>query len=184
MCMQPEPKTPNNDKKTTILGLGGSGGKIVHRIAEHTDKYNLIYVDSDERSLLESTVKTVKNTDKGQTDYFSIIEEIKNTKKLIITTGLGGEFGTFTGYIVYRIAKAENIRDIELVLTLPAKFEGETRSNKAREALELLDSDKVKYKLIKLDEMIDKLNKKMSLKDFLEVADEVVSQKIMENISS
>ena len=184
MCMNPEPRTPNKGKKVTILGLGGSGGKIVHHIAEQTDEYNLIYVDSDEKSLLESTVKTIKNTDKGQTDYFSIIKEIKNNQRLIITTGLGGKFGTFNSYIIYKMAKTENIPKIELFLTMPAKFEGKNRINKATEALNLFNSDNIRYSLIEFDKLIDKLVQKISLNDCYRIVDKIMYQEIMRVITN
>lgn len=177
MCMEPKPRTPQ--KKVTVLGLGGSGGKIVHHIAEHTDEYNLIYVDSDEKSLLESTVKTIKNTDKGQTDYFSIIKEIKNSQKLIITAGLGGECGTFRSYITYKIAEKLNIPKIELFLTMPAEFEGKNRSGKATKLLNLLDSDNIRYSLIEFDKLIDKLEQKVSLNDCYRIMDEIIYKEIM-----
>ena len=100
MCMDPKPKNPK-ENKVTVLGLGGSGGQILHHIAKQCDNYNLLYVDSDETSLLESTVKTLQNTSNGQIDFVSVMEEIRDTQKLIITTGLSGEFGTFRSYIIY-----------------------------------------------------------------------------------
>ena len=184
MCMDSKPRIPNKGKKVTILGLGGSGGNIVHHIAEQTDEYNLIYVDSDEKSLLESTVKTIKNTDNGQTDYFSIINEIKDSQKLIITTGLGGKFGTFNSYIIYKMAKTENIPKIELFLTMPAKFEGKNRTNKAAEALNLLDSDNIRYSLIEFDKLIDKLAQKISLNDCYRIMDKIMYQEIMRVITN
>lgn len=177
MCMDPKPKTPK-ENKVTVLGLGGSGGKIVHHIAENSNDYNLLYVDSDETSLLESTVRTVKNTNNGQTDFVSIIQELKDTEKLIITTGLGGEFGTFSSYMIYKMLKTENIQNIELVITMPAKFEGKKRRKLAQEALELLNTNNVDYTLINFDNLIETLDKKIRLCDCFSIMDEVVYQKI------
>ena len=177
MCMDPKPRNPK-ENKVTVLGLGGSGGKIVHHIAKQCDDYDLIYVDSDEASLLESSVKTVKNTSNGQTDFVSLLEEIKNCQKLIITTGLGGQFGTFSSYIIYKMAKTENIQNIELVLTMPAKFEGRKRRNLAQETLELLNTNNVNYTIIHFDNLIEKMDKKASLNDCFKIMDEVIYQKI------
>ena len=46
MCMYPKPKNPK-ENKVTVLGLGGSGGQILHHIAKQCDNYNLLYADSD-----------------------------------------------------------------------------------------------------------------------------------------
>ena len=51
MCMDPKPKNPK-ENKVTVLDLGGSGGQILRHIAKQCDNYNLLYVDSDETSLL------------------------------------------------------------------------------------------------------------------------------------
>lgn len=178
MCMDPKPKNPK-ENKVTVLGLGGSGGQILRHIAKQCDNYNLLYVDSDETSLLESTVKTLQNTSNGQTDFVSVMEEIRDTQKLIITTGLGGEFGTFSSYIIYKMAKTENIQDIELVITIPAKFEGKKRINLAQETLELLNTNNVDYTIIHFDNLIEKMDKKASLNDCFKIMDEIVYQKII-----
>ena len=177
MCMDPKPRNPK-ENKVTILGLGGSGGQILHHIAKQCDNYNLLYADSDETSLLESTIKTVKTYNNGQTDFVSIIKEIKDCEKLIITTGLGGNFGTFSSYILYKMAKTENIQDIELILTMPASFEGRRRKNLAQETLELLNTNNVDYRIIHFDNLIEKMDKKVSLKDCFKIMDEVIYQKI------
>ena len=181
MCMDLKPKNPK-ENKVTVLGLGGSGGQILHHIAKQSDDYNLLYIDSDEISLLESTVKTVKTYNNGQTDFVSIIKEIKDCENLIITTGLGGEFGSFNSCIIYKMAKNENIPNVKLILTMPAAFEDKERKEHANEGLELLKSDNADYTIIHFDNLIEKLDKKVSLCDCFKIMDEVIYQKI-KNVS-
>ena len=150
MCMDPKPKNPK-ENKVTVLGLGGSGGQILHHIAKQCDNYNLLYADSDEASLLESTIKTVKTYNNGQTDFVSIIKEIKDCEKLIITTGLSGEFGSFNSCIIYKMSKNENIPDVKLILTMPASFEGKEQKERANEVLELFKSENADYELIEFN---------------------------------
>ena len=62
MCMDPKPKTPK-ENKITVLGLGRSGGRIVHYLQEKGADFNLLYADDDEQSLMESTVNTTRVAD-------------------------------------------------------------------------------------------------------------------------
>ena len=52
MCMNPTPQNPKNEK-VTVLGLGGSEGRIVHYIAEQCNDYNLLYMDHDEKNFCD-----------------------------------------------------------------------------------------------------------------------------------
>ena len=75
--------------------------------------------------------------------------------------------------------KTENIHDIELILTMPASFEGKKRRNLAQETLELLNTNNVDYTIIHFDNLIEKMDKKASLNDCFKIMDEVIYQKIM-----
>ena len=183
MCMYPKPKNPK-ENKVTVLGLGGSGRQILHHIAKQCDNYNLLYADSDEASLLESTIKTVKTYNNGQTDFVSIIKEIKDCEKLIITTGLGGEFGSFNSCIIYKMAKNENIPDVKLILTMPASFEGKEQKERANEVLELFKSENADYELIEFDKLIDNLDRKISINDCYKIMDEIMYKEIMRIITN
>ena len=77
------------------------------------------------------------------------------------------------------MAKTENIQDIELVITIPAKFEGKKRRNLAQETLELLNTNNVDYTIIHFDNLIEKMDKKASLNDCFKIMDEIVYQKII-----
>ena len=179
MCMKSTPKK-QKDKKVAVLGLGGYGGQIVHYIAEKGDDYNLLYMDSDERDIMESTVKAIKNTIKGTTGFASLIKELKDYQKVIITAGLGGEFGTFSSYIIYKMAKSRNVRDIELFLTMPATFEGRRRKNRAQDMLDTLNSSNIEYTLIELDNIIKDMDDRTLICDCFRNMDEVIYQRIKE----
>ena len=179
MHMKPTPQK-QKDKKVAVLGLGGYGGQIVHYIAEKGDDYNLLYMDSDERDIMESTVKAIKNTIKGTTGFVSLIKELKDYQKVIITAGLGGEFGTFSSYIIYNMAKSRNFRDIELFLTMPATFEGRRRKNRAQDMLDTLNSSNIEYTLIELDNIIKDMDDRTLICDCFKNIDEVIYQRIKE----
>ena len=101
MCMDPKPKNPK-ENKITVLGLGRSGGKIVHYLQEQEADYNLIYVDDDEQSLMESTVKSIGITDCEGKDIETLVRAIGNSEKLVVVTGMGGNKVERGAYIVVR----------------------------------------------------------------------------------
>ena len=173
--MDSEPKIPQ--KKVTVLGLGGSGGKIVHYLQEKGADYNLLYADDDEQSLMESTVQTLRVADYKGKDIENLITEIQDSEKLIIVGGLGGGFGTLAVPMLIYIAEDLGL-DFELLLSYPAKFEGKGRKDNADLVIDLLNRFNIDATIYEFDKLIDNLDRKISLDDMFNIMNEVIYQEI------
>ena len=180
MCMDPKPKTPK-ENKVTVLGLGGAGGSIVHYLQEKGADYNLLYADDDEQGLMESTVKAIRVADYKGKDIENLIKEIQDSEKLIIAGGLGGGFGTLAVPMLIYIAEELEL-DFELLLSYPAKFEGKKASANASLVAGLLNHFNINSTIFEFDELIKTLDKSTRLCDCFKIMDEVLYQKIKENI--
>ena len=175
MCMEPKPRTPQ--KKVTVSGLGGSGGKIVHYLQEKGADYNLLYADDDEQSLMESTVNAVRVADYKGKDIETLIKEIQDSGKLIVVGGLGGGFGTLAVPMLIYIAEELEL-DFEFLLSYPAKFEGKKASANANLVAGLLKQFNINSTIFEFDELIKTLDKNVRLCDCFRIMDEVIYQEV------
>ena len=173
MCMEPKPRTPQ--KKVTVLGLGGSGGKIVHYLQEKGADYNLLYVDDDEQSIMESTVNTIRVADCKGNDIENLVNAIGNSEKLIVVTGLGGNFGVIAVPMVAYIAEELEL-DMDFILSYPAKFEGKGRKDNADLVVSLLNQFNINSTIYEFDKLIDNLDRKIYLNDMFNIMNEVIYQ--------
>ena len=177
MCMEPKPRTPQ--KKVTVLGLGGSGGKIVHYLQEKGADYNLLYADDNEQSLMESTVNVVRVADYKGKDIENLIKEIQDSQKLIIVGGLGGGFGTLAVPMLIYIAEELEL-DFEFLLSYPVKFEGKKACANANLVAGLLNQFNIHSTIFEFDELIKTLDKNVRLCDCFRIMDEVMYRKMIE----
>lgn len=175
MCMEPKPRTPQ--KKVTVLGLGGSGGKIVHYLQEKGVDYNLLYVDDDEQSIMESTVNTIRVADCKGNDIENLVNAIGNSEKLIVVTGLGGKFGVIAVPMVAYIVEELEL-DMDFILSYPAKFEGKGRKDNADLVIGLLNQFNINATIYEFDKLIDNLDRKISMEDMFNIMNEVIYQEI------
>ena len=175
MCMEPEPKIPK--KKVTVLGLGKSGGKIIHYLQEKGADFNLLYADDDEQSLMESTVNTVRVADCKGKDIETLVRAIGNSEKLVVVTGLGGNFGVIAVPMVAYIAEEMEL-DMDFILSYPAKFEGKGRKDNADLVIGLLNQFNINPTIYEFDKLIDNLDRKISLNDMFNIMNEVILQRI------
>ena len=173
MCMEPKPRTPQ--KKVTVLGLGGSGGKIVHYLQEKGADYNLLYADDDEQSLMESTINSVRVADCKGKDIETLVRAIGDSEKLIVVTGLGGNFGVIAIPMVAYIAEEMEL-DMDFILSYPAKFEGKGRKDNAELVIGLLNQININATIYEFDKLIDNLDRKISLNDMFNIMNEVIYQ--------
>lgn len=175
MCMEPEPKTPN--KKVTVLGLGGSGGMIVHHIREQADKYNetynLLYADWDDVNLSESTVETINIAGESNIN----LDVLRKSELIIVVAGLGGLFTSFATPMILAYAERWDI-PIKLIVSTPASFEGKRRRNRAAKSLEFIHEIISDYKVFETDKLINMLDNKTSVKDVFKVMNETIYQQI------
>ncbi len=173
MCMEPKPRTPK--KKLTVLGLGRSGGKIVHYLQEKGADYNLLYADDDEQSLMEATVNTIRVADCKGKDIETFVRAIGNSEKLVVVTGLGGNFGVIAIPMVAYIAEEMEL-DMDFILSYPAKFEGKGRKDNADLVVGLLNQFNINATIYEFDKLIDNLDRKISLEDMFNIMNEVIYQ--------
>ena len=173
MCMEPKPRTPQ--KKVTVLGLGGSGGKIVHYLQEKGADYNLLYVDDDEQSIMESTVNTIRVADCKGNDIENLVNAIGNSEKLIVVTGLGGNFGVIAIPMAAYIAEQLEL-DMDFIFSYPAKFEGKGRKDNADLVVSLLNQFNINSTIYEFDKLIDNLDRKIYLNDMFNIMNEVIYQ--------
>ena len=174
MCMDPKPKNPK-ENKITVLGLGKSGGKIVHYLQEKVKDYNLLYIDDDEQSLMESTVNTIRVADCKGKDIETLVSAIGNLEKLVVVTGLGGNFGVIAIPMVAYIAEEMEL-DMDFILSYPAKFEGKGRKDNADLIVGLLNQFNINATIYEFDKLIDNLDRKISLEDMFNIMNEVIYQ--------
>ena len=177
MCMEPKPRTPQ--KKVTVLGLGGSGGKIVHYLQEKGADYNLLYVDDDEQSIMESTVNTIRVADCKGKDTENLVRAIGNSEKLVVVTGLGGNFGVIAVPMVAYIAEELEL-DMDFILSYPAKFEGKGRKDNADLIVGLLNQFNINATIYEFDKLIDNLDRKIPMEDMFNIMNEVIYQGLNE----
>ena len=184
MCMEKEPRNPNKveNGKITVLGLGESGKNILNCLFEKNTDFNLLCTDWEENCISESKIRTVKLFN-GRDDYLNCLyDEIKDSSKLIITTGLGGRFGSFISSSIALLAKSLGI-ETKLVLSIPADFEGRNRRSIANEALLALQKFVYDCTVLPFDALISKIDTKTTLNDCFKIMDETVCRYILgENI--
>ena len=178
MCMDQIPKYPENKSKVTVLGLGGSGYNILERLKNKGADCNFIYTDWDDNVLGTSSFTAIKMKGESETNYFdSLKNEIGDSEKLIVISGLGGEFGSYVSPIIGVFTTLLNI-DTEFIVSLPPMFEGKKRTNLAKESLDLIKKSVPACEAIEFDSLLEKLSRTVSLKDFYKIMDEVICQKI------
>ena len=176
MCMDPKPKNPK-ENKVTVLGLGRSGGKIIHYLQEKGADYNLLYADDDEQSLMKSTVNSIKVADCKGKDIETLVSAIGGSEKLVVVTGLGGNFGVVAVPMVTYIAEELEL-EVDFILSYPAKFEGKGRKDNADLVVGLLSQSNINLTIYEFDKLINNLDRQISLEDMFNIMNEAIYQEI------
>ena len=154
-----EQQQTENNKKVTVIGLGGGGVKIVSKLADspHAAHLKLLAVDTDssilDNSPLNSEQKFLADSKwrngegcggkvlEGQRsisrERANIEDLLSDSSLLIVTGGLGG--GTATGGVAAfaGIAKKLNISSI-FILTMPFSMEGHSKRRTAENGIKEL----------------------------------------------
>jgi cell division protein FtsZ len=179
-----------------VLGIGGSGTNVVHRMTELGIKgVEFVSINTDAQALHNNAAdkkihigKTITkglgsgmNPDLGRQAAEESQEEIEdvitNADMVFITCGLGGGTGTGAAPIVAELAKNRGILTIAVV-TRPFTFEGSKRKEVAEAGYDNL-KDKVDAIIsINNDRILQIIDKKTSLIDAFKTVDEVVRQGI------
>lgn len=180
--------------KIKVVGVGGGGSSAINRmidtgikgvgfVAINTDIQALHYNKAKEKIHIGKTVTrglgAGMNPDLGkgaaEESENEIKEVLKDCDMVFVTCGLGGGTGTGASPVVAQIAKDMGALTVAVV-TKPFIFEGGQRKNIAERGLSEL-ADKVDTIItISNDKLLQVIDKKTSLLDAFQVADDVLRQ--------
>ncbi len=179
-----------------VVGVGGGGCNAVDRmISQGMKGIEFVAVNTDAQALTHSKATTrVRIGDKstrglgaggnpevGQKAAEESAEELydvlKNTDMVFITAGMGGGTGTGAAPIVAKIARECQALTIGVV-TKPFNFEGSRRMNAAELGVTNLKEKTNTLIVIPNDRLLQIVDKRSSLTDAFQKADEVLHQGI------
>jgi cell division protein FtsZ len=149
------PKHKSNVIK--VIGIGGGGGNAInHMYREGINGVDFVICNTDRQALENSPVPNKiqlgvslteglgagANPEIGEQAALESLEEIKgilesNTKMVFITAGMGGGTGTGAAPVIAGLSKDLGILTVGIV-TIPFKFEGNTRHAQAQKGIDRL----------------------------------------------
>lgn len=179
-----------------VVGVGGGGCNAVNRmISEGLQGIEFITVNTDAQALLLSRANTrVRIGDKvtrglgaggnpemgqkaAEESAEELYEVLKGSDMVFVTAGLGGGTGTGAAPIVAQIAKEVGALTIGVV-TRPFTFEGSRRMSAAEAGISRLKEQADTLIVIPNDRLLQIVDKRASLQDAFQVADDVLRQGI------
>ena len=191
-------RTTNTDSAASIrvVGVGGAGSNAVNRmIAEGVKGVDFVAINTDNQALsLSDAPVRVRIGDKltrglgaggfadqGEKAANESLEEIqsvlKGTDMVFVTAGMGGGTGTGAAPVVARVAREMGALTIGVV-TRPFHFEGSKRAQSADRGIEQLQQVVDTLIVIPNDRLLDITDKRMSLHESFQLADDVLRQGI------
>ncbi|NMC78026.1 MAG: cell division protein FtsZ [Chloroflexi bacterium] len=179
-----------------VVGVGGGGCNAVNRmIDEGMQGIEFVAVNTDAQALLLSRAKTrVRVGDKitrglgaggnpemgrkaAEESAEELYEVLKGSDMVFVTAGLGGGTGTGAAPIVAQIAKEVGALTIGVV-TRPFTFEGMRRMQSAENGISKLKEQADTLIVIPNDRLLQIVDKRASLQEAFQVADDVLRQGI------
>ncbi len=128
--------------KIRIIGIGGSGVKIVNYLAkENFNGVDFITLDmlKEKKHGSKADCKIwIDPNDEYEIISKTILHTLGGAEKLFIVSGLGGKTGCNFSKIVVHIARQAGINTTAIVTT-PFAFEGKKRSDDAEDCISLLE---------------------------------------------
>ena len=120
-----------------IIGVGDGASNIINRIKKRVERIGeWILINADEIDLRTSAAD-VNIQIEHKSDFDKITEAISGCDKLIVIACLGGETGTGISSVVSKLATDMKI-STEVIVTMPFKFEGRIRSQRAEKGVKAL----------------------------------------------
>lgn len=187
---------PESFARIKVVGVGGGGCNAVNRmITEGMQGIEFVTINTDAQALLLSKAQTrVRIGDKvtrglgaggnpetGQKSAEESAEELyevlKGSDMVFVTAGLGGGTGTGAAPIVAQIAKEVGALTIGVV-TRPFTFEGSRRQASAEAGIAKLKEHADTLIVIPNDRLLQIVDKRASLQEAFQVADDVLRQGI------
>lgn len=182
--------------KIKVIGVGGGGNNAVNRMIESGVKGVEFIAANTDRQALKASLSSTKlqlgekvtkglgaggNPEVGEVSAEESRDEIKNslegTDMVFIAAGMGGGTGTGAAPVVAEIAKELGILTVGVV-TKPFSFEGSRRMKQAETGVEDMLSQVDTLVTIPNDRLLQIADKKTSVKESFEMADEVLLQGI------
>ena len=179
-----------------VVGVGGGGSNAVNRmIAEDVTGVDFVAINTDNQALLLSDAplrvrigdKSTRglgaggNPEQGEKAANESVEDLyevlKGADMVFITAGMGGGTGTGAAPIIAKVAREQGALTIGVV-TKPFMFEGSKRANAAEQGIEKLREHVDTLIVIPNDRLLEITDKRVSLNDSFNMADDVLRQGI------
>lgn len=179
-----------------VVGVGGAGSNAINRmIAEGVKGVDFIAVNTDNQALsLSDAPVRVRIGDKltrglgaggypdqGEKAANESLDELhavlQGSDLVFVTAGMGGGTGTGAAPVVARVAQEVGALTIGVV-TRPFHFEGSKRAAAAENGIDLLQDQVDTLIIIPNDRLLDITDKRMSLQESFQLADDVLRQGI------
>lgn len=169
--------------KIKIIGVGGAGCNIIHRLLKNTiDGIDYYVTDSDEEVLSNSKCENKVKADSTCESWAELLcgsfeAIIADADMVIIVSGLGGLFGsTFTPMLV---GSAKELNKVAIVIgTIPFEFEGKPRMAKCIHSLEQLKKLSIPLILIPLHKLKLFVPKTTTMKVAISISDAVIDEAV------
>lgn len=179
-----------------VVGVGGAGTNALNRmIAEGVKGVDFVAVNTDNQALsLSDAPVRVRIGDKltrglgaggfpdqGEKAANESLEELHSVLEgsdlVFVTAGMGGGTGTGAAPVIARVAQEVGALTIGVV-TRPFHFEGSQRAASAENGIERLQEHVDTLIIIPNDRLLDITDKRMSLHESFQLADDVLRQGI------
>ena len=191
-------RNTNTDSAASIrvVGVGGAGNNAVNRmIAEGVRGVDFIAVNTDNQALSLSNApvrvrigdKLTRGlgaggySDQGEKAATESIDEVQSILQgadmVFVTAGMGGGTGTGAAPVVARVAREMGALTIGVV-TRPFHFEGSRRAQSADYGIQELQQHVDTLIVIPNDRLLEVTDKRMSLQESFQLADDVLRQGI------
>ncbi|HRQ39379.1 MAG TPA: cell division protein FtsZ [Chloroflexota bacterium] len=179
-----------------VIGVGGGGCNAVNRmIKEGINGVDFVSVNTDNQALILSDApvrvrigeKLTRGLGAGghpevgekaaEESVDELYEVLKGSDMVFITAGMGGGTGTGAAHVIARVAREQGALTIGVV-TRPFLFEGSKRSTSAEHGIEKLKEQVDTLIVIPNDRLLELTDRRMSLADSFNMADDVLRQGI------
>ena len=177
-----------------VVGVGGAGGNAVNRmITSGMQGVDFIAINTDAQDLennpAEHKIQIGKNLTKGlgagansnvgknaiEADSEVIYNLLEGSDMAFITSGMGGGTGTGAAPVVAQISRELGILTVGIV-TLPFKFEGPKRYNRALEGIAEMKKSCDTLIAIPNQKLLSVVDKSTTLPEAFQMADGILHQ--------
>jgi cell division protein FtsZ len=180
--------------KLKVVGVGGAGGNAVTRmITSGMQGVDFIAINTDAQDLdnnpSEQKIQVGKNLTKGlgagansnvgkeavEADREAITTMLDGADMVFITAGLGGGTGTGAAPVIAQISRELGVLTVGIV-TLPFKFEGPKRMNRALEGMAEMKKACDTVIAIPNQKLMSIVDKSTTLPEAFQMADTILHQ--------